>query len=164
MPNSSALQMAVNERTPGTTISMEILRDGKPETLSIKLGEFHASSEVADNSSAPSEQSTNCRSISCAGQGRIAWRRAWKSRMRNMNLALLLYASLFRNNVRIAEEVLFVLLFYAAAAMIVGTPLAVAIAAWRFRIMRRGASRGTALLSRPTKDGSGEPSHDSINV
>ncbi len=56
VPNSSALQMAVNERTPGTTISMRILRDGKPETLSIKLGEFHANSEVADNSSAPSEQ------------------------------------------------------------------------------------------------------------
>lgn len=46
----------MNERTPGTTISMEILRDGKPETLSIKLGEFHAGSEVADNSSAPGEQ------------------------------------------------------------------------------------------------------------
>ncbi len=56
IPTSSALQLAVNERTPGTTISMEILRDGKPETLSIKLGEFHAGSEVADNSSAPGEQ------------------------------------------------------------------------------------------------------------
>jgi serine protease Do len=56
IPTSSALQLAVNERTPGTTISMEILRDGRPETLSIKLGEFHANSEVADNSSAPGEQ------------------------------------------------------------------------------------------------------------
>jgi hypothetical protein len=44
--------------------------------------------------------------------------------MRNMNLALLLYASLFRDNARIAQEVLFVLLFYAATAMIVGAPLA----------------------------------------
>ncbi len=56
VPNSSALQMAVNERTPGTTVSMEILRDGKPQSLSIKLGEFHAGSEVADNSSSPGEQ------------------------------------------------------------------------------------------------------------
>ena len=56
VPNSSALQMAVSERTPGTTVSMEVLRDGKPETLNIKLGEFHANSEVADNSSAPGEQ------------------------------------------------------------------------------------------------------------
>jgi serine protease Do len=56
IPTSSALQLAVNERTPDTTISMEILRDGKPQTLSIKLGEFHAKGEVADNSSAPGEQ------------------------------------------------------------------------------------------------------------
>jgi serine protease Do len=56
IPTSSALQLAVNERTPDTTISVDILRDGKPQTMSIKLGEFHATSEVADNSSAPSEQ------------------------------------------------------------------------------------------------------------
>ncbi len=56
VPNSSALQMAVNERTPGTTVAMEILRDGKPETLNIKLGEFHSGTEVADNSSSPGEQ------------------------------------------------------------------------------------------------------------
>src|SRR5271170_2577532 len=56
IPTSSALQLAVNERTPDTTISMEILRDGKPLTLSIKLGEFHANTDVADNSSASGEQ------------------------------------------------------------------------------------------------------------
>src|SRR5271170_3331019 len=56
IPTSSALQLAVNERTPDTTISMEILRDGKPETLSINLGEFHANTDVADNSSASGEQ------------------------------------------------------------------------------------------------------------
>jgi BASS family bile acid:Na+ symporter len=44
--------------------------------------------------------------------------------MRNMNLALLLYASLFADNQRLGNEVLFVLLFYAATAMIVGLPLA----------------------------------------
>ena len=56
IPNSSALQMAVNERTPGTTVSMEIIRDGKPETLSIKLGEFHSGAQLADNSSSPGGQ------------------------------------------------------------------------------------------------------------
>ena len=44
--------------------------------------------------------------------------------MRNMNLALLLYASLFADDPHIGREVLFVLLFYAATALIVGTPLA----------------------------------------
>jgi len=44
--------------------------------------------------------------------------------MRNMNLALLLYASLFAQYPQIGQEVLFVLLFYAATAMIVGLPLA----------------------------------------
>jgi serine protease Do len=56
IPTSSALQMAVTERTPGTTIAMDILRDGKPQTVSVKLGEFHPSTETADNSSAPAEQ------------------------------------------------------------------------------------------------------------
>jgi BASS family bile acid:Na+ symporter len=44
--------------------------------------------------------------------------------MRNMNLALLLWASLFRDNREIGNEVLFVVLFYAATALIVGLPLA----------------------------------------
>jgi BASS family bile acid:Na+ symporter len=44
--------------------------------------------------------------------------------MRNMNLSLLLYASLFAGNPEIGKEVLFVLLFYAATAMIAGVPLA----------------------------------------
>jgi BASS family bile acid:Na+ symporter len=44
--------------------------------------------------------------------------------MRNMNLALLLYASLFAGESSLGKEVLFVLLFYAATAMIVGLPLA----------------------------------------
>ncbi len=85
--------------------------------------------------------------------------------MRNMNLALLLYASLFADNPAIGQEVLFVLLFYAATAMIVGTPLALRHRrlAKRSRVPRH--FRETALLSRPNSmDGSGEPSHDSINV
>lgn len=54
--NGSALQVAVSEDTPGTTIALGILRDGAPQTVSIKVGEYHAKSEMADNegdSSAP---------------------------------------------------------------------------------------------------------------
>jgi hypothetical protein len=52
--------------------------------------------------------------------------------MRNMNLALLLYASLFADDRHLGPEVLFVILFYAATALIVGMPLA-----WRHRRMGR---------------------------
>jgi BASS family bile acid:Na+ symporter len=44
--------------------------------------------------------------------------------MRNMNLALLLYAALFSDNAEIGPGVLFVILYYAAVAMIAGMPLA----------------------------------------
>jgi BASS family bile acid:Na+ symporter len=44
--------------------------------------------------------------------------------MRNMNLALLLYASLFAAEEQLRDGVLFVVLFYAAAAFGAGVPLA----------------------------------------
>ena len=44
--------------------------------------------------------------------------------MRNMNLALLLYASLFAGDEAVGAGVLFVILFYAATAMAAGLPLA----------------------------------------
>jgi serine protease Do len=47
--NGSALQVAVSETAPGTGISLGILRDGTPQTISIKVGEFHAKTEVAEN-------------------------------------------------------------------------------------------------------------------
>jgi serine protease Do len=56
IPNSSALQLAVSEHTPGTTVSMEILRDGKPQSISVKLGEFQGKTEVAENSTSPEQQ------------------------------------------------------------------------------------------------------------
>jgi serine protease Do len=52
--NGGALQVAVSQVSPGTTISLGILRDGKPETVSVKVGEFHANTEVADNSESSS--------------------------------------------------------------------------------------------------------------
>jgi serine protease Do len=54
--NGGALQVAVSEVSPGTSISLGILRNGKPETVQVKVGEFHGSSEVADNSGASPQQ------------------------------------------------------------------------------------------------------------
>jgi serine protease Do len=56
VPNSTELQMMVSEQTPGTTVSMEVLRNGKPETISVKLGEYHSSTQVAENGSAPEQK------------------------------------------------------------------------------------------------------------
>ena len=42
--NGSTLQVAVSEMTPGTAIELGILRDGKPQTLHITVGEFHKDS------------------------------------------------------------------------------------------------------------------------
>ncbi|WP_263375702.1 Do family serine endopeptidase [Granulicella aggregans] len=54
--NGGALQVIVSQDQPGTNISLGILRDGAPQTLSVKVGEFHAKAETAENdgdSSAP---------------------------------------------------------------------------------------------------------------
>lgn len=47
--NGSALQVAVSQMAPGTKISLGILRDGKPETLNLTVGQFHGGKEVATN-------------------------------------------------------------------------------------------------------------------
>ena len=47
--NGGQLQVAVSQVSPGTTISLEILRDGKPQTVSVKVGEFHGEKQVAEN-------------------------------------------------------------------------------------------------------------------
>jgi serine protease Do len=50
--DSSALQVAVSEEQPGQTISLGILRNGKPMTLSVKLGEYQKPGTLAaDNGS-----------------------------------------------------------------------------------------------------------------
>jgi serine protease Do len=49
--DSSALQVAVSEMTPGTSIELGILRNGRPETIHATVGEFHTKgAEEADNS------------------------------------------------------------------------------------------------------------------
>ncbi|MEO6803434.1 MAG: Do family serine endopeptidase [Granulicella sp.] len=54
--NGSALQVAVSEITPGTTISLGVLRNGTPQTLSLKVGEFHKNGEVASTGDSSSGQ------------------------------------------------------------------------------------------------------------
>jgi len=45
-----ALQVAVSETAPGTAIDLGILRDGKPQTVHVTVGEFHkANTEEASN-------------------------------------------------------------------------------------------------------------------
>ena len=51
--NGSALQVAVSEMQPGTSIALGVLREGKPSTINLTVGEFHAKgAEVASNSDA----------------------------------------------------------------------------------------------------------------
>jgi len=47
--NSSALQVAVSEMSPGNTIALGILRDGKSQALKVTVGEFHKETEEASN-------------------------------------------------------------------------------------------------------------------
>jgi len=51
IPNDSALQVAVSEMAPGTKLSLGVIRNGKPATLSLTVGQFHGNSEVAGNDS-----------------------------------------------------------------------------------------------------------------
>jgi serine protease Do len=53
--NGSALQVAVSETTPGSTIELGIIRNGAAQTLHVKVGEFHKSTEMAsdDNAAGP---------------------------------------------------------------------------------------------------------------
>jgi serine protease Do len=47
--NGSALQVAISEDSPGTTIALGILRDGAPHTLNLTVGKFHSNTETASN-------------------------------------------------------------------------------------------------------------------
>jgi serine protease Do len=47
--SSGSLQVAVSQTAPGTAINLGILRDGKPETLKITVGEFRKETEEASN-------------------------------------------------------------------------------------------------------------------
>ena len=54
--NGGALQLVVSQTAPGSDIKLGILRDGKPETLTVKVGEFKGEKQVAGNDSGSSEK------------------------------------------------------------------------------------------------------------
>jgi len=49
--NGSALQVAVSEMAPGNKIALGVIRNGKPVTLNLTVGQFHGNTEVASNDS-----------------------------------------------------------------------------------------------------------------
>jgi len=53
--NGSELQVAVSEDRPGTKIALGVIRDGKPMTVNLTVGEFHGKNDVetADNDGGP---------------------------------------------------------------------------------------------------------------
>jgi serine protease Do len=56
MNNGSALQVAVSETAPGNVVELGILRDGKPQTIKITVGEYHANNtEEASNGGSPQQ-------------------------------------------------------------------------------------------------------------
>jgi serine protease Do len=52
IPNGSALQVAVSGDAPGTTIALGIIRNGNPQTVNLKVGEFRSGKEVASGADA----------------------------------------------------------------------------------------------------------------
>ncbi|MDR5727541.1 MAG: Do family serine endopeptidase [Terriglobia bacterium] len=48
--DGSALQVAVSEETPGTNITLGILRNGNPQTLDLTVGEYHPNAQEASDS------------------------------------------------------------------------------------------------------------------
>jgi serine protease Do len=55
--NGSALQVAVSQLTPGTNIALGILRDGKPISMNVTVGQFQKNADIADSSSDGAPQS-----------------------------------------------------------------------------------------------------------
>jgi serine protease Do len=54
--NGSALQVAVSEIAPGTTIELGVLRNGSSQTLKVQVGEFHKDAEMASDGEAAGPQ------------------------------------------------------------------------------------------------------------
>jgi serine protease Do len=54
--NGSALQVAVSETAPGTTIELGIIRNGSSQTLSVKVGEYHKDAEIASDGDSAAPQ------------------------------------------------------------------------------------------------------------
>lgn len=55
--NGSALQVAVSQITPGTSIALGVLRDGKPMTINLTVGQFQKNTDVAQDNNGAGPQS-----------------------------------------------------------------------------------------------------------
>ena len=47
--NASGLQVAVSQMSPGTALKLGVVREGKPMTLDLTVGQYHARGEQASN-------------------------------------------------------------------------------------------------------------------
>ena len=54
--DATDLQVAVSEMTPGTPLTLGILREGKPMTLHATVGQYHAPNQQAENNGAGQSQ------------------------------------------------------------------------------------------------------------
>ena len=54
--NGSALQVAVSEMSPGTAVKLGLMRDGKPMTLNLTVGQYHANRQEAENDGGNGQQ------------------------------------------------------------------------------------------------------------
>ncbi|MGA9426368.1 MAG: PDZ domain-containing protein, partial [Terracidiphilus sp.] len=54
--DSTGLQIAISDMMPGTPVKLGIVRDGKPMTLDVTVGQYHADSEEASNSAEGANQ------------------------------------------------------------------------------------------------------------
>ena len=54
--NGGQLQVVVSQTSPGTDIKLGILRNGKPETLTVKVGEYKGEKQVAENEQGGAQQ------------------------------------------------------------------------------------------------------------
>jgi len=54
--NMSALQVEISQMSPGTSLKLGVLREGKPMNLNLTVGQYHAKTEEAGNESGASHQ------------------------------------------------------------------------------------------------------------
>ena len=54
--NSSALQVAISQMSPGNAVNLGVIREGKPMTLDLTVGQFHAKGEEASSDNPAARQ------------------------------------------------------------------------------------------------------------
>ncbi len=54
--DSTSLQIAISDMMPGTPVKLGIMRDGKPITLDVTVGQYHANGEEASNANEGANQ------------------------------------------------------------------------------------------------------------